>query len=233
MGYKSRADRLDRRWMNCRHYAGFCHDGVLSPDPEGDYFSGDCGPRILYLLKETGSNFTSIRGQRDYHSRLPSRNSSPFWIMLGMWANVLDTLADGNSPDIDDFYNEHDDGGYSLANVAYVNIKKEPGPSKSSDSDLRAFARRDRSFLNEQIDLCAPQIIVCCGTYAIYEDIICDGELEGDSDEGPLWDSYNERIVIPWVHPFQRRFRNPDNRDQDFWNFASFCQEREDLFENL
>ena len=120
MGYKARANQLDRRWMNCRHYAGFCHDGVLSPNPEEDYFSGDCGPRILYLLKETGADFTSIRGQMDYHSRLPSRRGSPFWVMLGMWTCVLDSLADGEDPDIDNFYEDHDDDGYGMSNVAYV-----------------------------------------------------------------------------------------------------------------
>lgn len=223
--YDDDADELDDRWEEARNYYDFCHDGILSSDPDGDYFSGECGPRVLYLLKESYGGFTDIRGQ-DYSSRSFSR--SHFWKMLGMWTCVLDSLAEGASPDLADFDDEHNDDGYGLANVSYVNIKKEGGRSSSSWSDIMRYARKDRDFLNEQIDLCDPQVIVCCGTYRVYSGIICDGDIPCGSQSEPVFDAYNERIIIDWHHP---SFRGTPNRD--FYDFRTFCEKRSEWFTDL
>ncbi len=223
--YDDDADELDDRWDEARNYDDFCHDGILSSDPDGDYFSGERGPRVLYLLKESYGGFTNIRGQ-DFTSR--SLGHGNFWKMLGMWTYVLNNLVEGDSPDLSDFNDAHDDEGYGLANVAYVNIKKEGGRSFSSWPDIRRYARKDRDFLNEQIDLCDPQVIVCCGTYRVYSDIICDGDIPIGSQFKPVYDDYNGRIVIDWRHP---SFRG--SPDRDFFDFMSFCEKRSEWFTEL
>lgn len=146
-----------------------------------------------------------------------------------MWTSVIDSLAIGDEPDIDDFYEDHNDGGYSLANVAYVNIKKELGCSSVDYSVLRGFARRDRDYLNEQIDLCDPNVIVCCGTYDIYARYICDGDIPNGSQDEPVWDSVNDRIVIDWCHP-SGKFLSPNG---NFNEFTEFCQQCASWFQDL
>lgn len=223
MSYEDDANELDERWEDSRHFSGFSHDGILSSDAE-DYFEGF--PRILFLLKEARTCFTWIRGG-DYTSTSPSERG-PFWKRLGMWTYILDTLADGGDPSLDEFYEEHNNGGYGLANVAYINIKKEPGGSFCPWSQLKYAARRDCHFINEQIDLLDPQIIVCGSTYQVYSDLVCDGDIPSGPQCEPVWDDYNGRIVIDWCHP---TFRGSDNGN--FWKFVHYCQRRGDLFKNL
>ena len=225
--YVDEANELDERWEGNRNYDSFCHDGIINSDPD-DYFDSDV--RILFLLKESYGDFSWVRGE-DFTSRGGSyaARSSKFWKMLGMWTSAIDSLAFGDYPDIDDFYEDHNDGGYSLANVAYVNIKKELGCSWSSYADLKRFARRDRDYLNEQIDLCDPDVIVCCGTYDIYARHICDGDIPYGSQSEPVWDSVNERIVIDWCHP-SGKFLSPNT---NFGEFVEHCQQCASWFEDL
>lgn len=225
--YADEASELDERWEANRCYDSFCHDGIINSDSEG-YFESDV--RILFLLKDSWDDFYWVRGG-DFTSRGGSckPKSWKFWRMLGMWTSVIDSLAIGDEPDIDDFYEDHNDGGYSLANVAYVNIKKELGCSSVDYSVLRGFARRDRDYLNEQIDLCDPNVIVCCGTYDIYARYICDGDIPNGSQDEPVWDSVNDRIVIDWCHP-SGKFLSPNG---NFNEFTEFCQQCASWFQDL
>lgn len=227
--YGYAASDLDERWESERNYNGFCHDGILTEDAD-DYFDGN-GPKIVFLLKEPSRAFADIRGNVRGSGELTSqsrgRGRTSFWKMLGMWTYVLDMLWDNDDPDIDEFYEEHHSGGYGLVNVALVNLKKEPeshGRAWTSWSELKRFARRDRVFINEQIDLCAPNIIVCCGTYQVYAEIT-DGDIPSGPQEEPVWDDVNNRIVIDWRHP--ARCWDPN---ENFWAFVNYCRQRSDLF---
>lgn len=225
-------NELDKRWMRARPaYRGFSHDGILSINVD-DYFDADV--RIMFLLKEAplgvygrikdgGMLIRGISVGSDARG-----NSGVFWKLLGMWTCVIDILQLGEEPDIEEFYRDHNDGGYGLFNAAYVNIKKGNGCAYSNWGDLKAYARRDRDFLNEQIDMLDPDVIVCCGTYQIYAGIVCDGDIPSGSQSEPVWDDVNERIVIDWHHPAIR-----GNADSDFWRFKEYCEQRSDLFEDI
>lgn len=225
--YISEASELDNRWEGDRYYDSFCHDGIINSDAE-EYFDSDV--RILFLLKESYGDFSWVRGE-DFTSRggCYAAKSSKFWKMLGMWTSVIDSLAAGDEPEISTFYDDHNDGGYLLANVAYVNVKKELGSSTSNWADLKRFARRDRDYLNEQIDLCKPNVIVCCGTYQLYASQICDGDIPYGSQSEPVWDSVNNRIVIDWCHP-SGKYLSPNG---NFAEFVEHCQQCASWFEDL
>jgi len=222
---------LDARWVRARNYESFSHDGILSSDPD-DYFEADV--RIMYLLKEApvGSypcaddGGLMIRGI-DATSR-SCGSSGGFWKHIGMWTYVVNTLNHCADPCLSDFFEDHDENGYSLCNAAYVNIKKGDGRPYSSYSDLKRYARRGRSFLNEQIDMLAPDVIVCCGSYRVYAEHVCDGDIPRGSQDSPVWDGVNGRIVIDWHHPAGR-----GSLREDFRKFTDLCEQEREWFEDI
>lgn len=209
--YEYEAEELEERWMDARpDYEAFCRDGILCDDGDG-YRNGDYGVRILFLLKEApygvydwyDDDSMIIRGQNV--SSGSYGNSSSFWTVLGFRAYVIDCIANGNEPDWDDFMDIHDDEGYGLENAACVNIKKGNGVPRSDWGDLKAYAQDDRDFINEQIDLIDPDVIVCCGTYQVYQRCICDGDIPSGAQSQAVYDSVNDRYVIDMPHPAARK----------------------------
>jgi len=230
--FETEVAELDDRWMRARrNYRAFSHDGVLSSDPS-DYL--DASVRVLFLLKEAPEGAYAedddggmmIRGI-DVDSA--SKGScKAFWKRIGMWTYVIDHLNNGEDPDIGEFYDSHNDDGYSLSNVAYVNIKKGNGRPSSNWADLKRYARRDRDFLNEQVDLLDPDVIVCCHTYRLYAENVCDGDIPYGGQMSPVYDEVNDRIVLDWYHPAER---SSDNAD--FWEFKKLCEQERGWFENI
>ena len=55
---------------------------------------------------------------------------------------------------------------------AWINIKKANGVSHSDASNLRSIADRDMRFLNRQIALLSPRIVLCCGTFDLVGDLL-------------------------------------------------------------
>ena len=56
--------------------------------------------------------------------------------------------------DNDSFFNE------CLENIAYINLKKSNGVSKSKTNDLRVYTKQGIEILKEQIEYCNPSIII-------------------------------------------------------------------------
>lgn len=220
--YPSEADELDSQWESEREYDHFCHDGIIGDYDE--YFERN--DRVLFLLKETYGGFTNIRGGEFYST---TKGGGPsFWKTMGMLSYIIDKLRDNEEPSYNGFLNEyHWEGGYPLE-CAYVNIKKnDTNSSESNWSDLKSYARRDQDWINQQIDLCQPNVIICCGTYQLYSHI-CDGDLPQGGQTEPVWDSTNERIVIDWSHLSSRTAH-----ESNFDRFKECCEETLDWFENL
>lgn len=221
---------LDNRWMSERpNYKAFSHDGVLSSNPD-DYFEADV--RIMFLLKEAPAGLYASTSKidagmiRGIDATSKSKGNSPnFWKLLGMWTYVIDAVSCGVEPDLSDFYGFHNKGGYPLSNVAYVNLKKGNGRSYSTWSDLKRYAGNDRDFLNEQIEMLDPDVIVCCGTYRVYAELVCDGEIPPGSQNVPVRNIDNGRIVIDWPHPSRRC-----SPDSDFFEFKERCKKERGWF---
>lgn len=204
--YEREAEALDARWMAARpQYADFCHDGALSRDGDG-YRAGAYGLRILWLLKEAPAGAFGptmrVRGL-GLTSRSPG-SSNLFWTVLGAYAYIINRIAAGAVPDWEDFRRVHETGGYPLDCLAYVNIKKGNGLQVSSWCDLKRYARRDRAFLNEQIEMLRPDVMICGGTYQVYQRCICDGAVPSGAQSQAVYDSLNDRYVIDMPHPAAR-----------------------------
>lgn len=205
--YEREAEALDARWMAARpEYADFCHDGALSRDGDG-YLAGAYGLRILWLLKEAPAGAYGptmrVRGL-GLTSRSPG-SSNRFWAVLGAYAYIINRIAAGAVPNCEDFRRVHKAGGYPLDCLAYVNIKKGNGLQVSSWCDLKCYARADRAFLNKQIKMLRPDVMICGGTYQVYQRCICDGDIPSGAQSQAVYDSVNDRYVIDMPHPAARK----------------------------
>ena len=50
-----------------------------------------------------------------------------------------------------------------MKTIAALNIKKIGGDAEADDEEIRAFGINDAVYINTQIELYQPDIIVCCG----------------------------------------------------------------------
>lgn len=205
--YECKAEALEARWMAARpEYADFCHDGALSRDGDG-YRAGKYGLRILWLLKEAPAGAygptMQVRGL-GLTSRSPG-SSNRFWAVLGAYAYIINRIAAGKVPDWEDFRRVHAAGGYPLDCLAYVNIKKGNGARQSDWGDLEGYAQDDQDFINEQIEMLRPDVMVCGGTYQVYQRCICNGNIPSGAQSQAVYDSVNDRYVIDMPHPAARK----------------------------
>lgn len=98
--------------------------------------------------------------------------------------------------------------------IAYVNIKKNAQKSKnkneakSVDSDIRSYAIRDKEFLQRQIDIINPSVVLCCSTFKFCDIIFNNIRRVSDN----LYNS-NGIWIIDFGHPSQTYFSYRENFD--------------------
>jgi hypothetical protein len=155
-------DFLDE-WKKARNYEPFCEDGLLSVE------KWDNSAHIMFLLKESYDDFYEIHDNGPYG---PHGGSTMFWPHMRMETYIIEELVKGRMPEYDKAFtikNEPNDS------VAYVNIKKLVEHNKTSDDKVIAdYAKKDKEFLLRQINLIAPKIIICSGTYKFSQSIFDD-----------------------------------------------------------
>lgn len=183
---------LEIQWKNERsHYKDFVIDGILDPV---EYLKSE--PKILFLLKESNSDFFKIAPLSSEHKKGygPSGSSPLFWrymrayesIIRDIWANEL---FDENKIRIDKEKPNN--------STAYLNLKKTcENKSVSNNNDLLKYALHDKEYLKQQINLINPEVIYCGGTFKFYRHL--DTNCKYISEH--LYES-NNRIVIEYLHP--------------------------------
>lgn len=51
-----------------------------------------------------------------------------------------------------------------LAPISVINLKKTPGKTTSNDSEIDKFAKDDREFIKNQVEIYRPDLVICGGT---------------------------------------------------------------------
>lgn len=149
---KEREKELFRQWRAERGYSCFMADGLFD---EEEWNRQDV--RILYVLKE--ANWEN--GDADLCEYLLSEpRRSGYW---RTWNNIVrwtQAIREGGP------YQERitkPDKTKCLRTIAALNIKKVGGDAQADDEEIRAYGRSDAKFINQQIELYQPDIIICCG----------------------------------------------------------------------
>jgi len=202
MDLQIKMNKLLDNWQEVRKYKQFVRDGVLvSENWEKQH------PKILFLLKESHSGFNDISGPMNIHHGA----SKDFWFNVSRWKFAIYHLyKDKNSKltlpkndELDDFIDD----------IAYINVKKlNEERTTSDDQDLMWYASNDKEFLQKQIELISPDIIICGGTFKFLREIFNADEFENiatlniskNKNYSRSCFSFKKRIIIDYCHPHQQ-----------------------------
>lgn len=156
-------------------------------------------PKILFLLKEN-------RAPEDEWEPCQgiNRDANPFSINITRWRQLI----------IDSYQKSPKEPSFSplelpehVNDIAIIEVKKlNEGKGSSSYNDIRYYARKDRDFIREQIELINPDIIFCCSTGDFYGDDIYGDEQWEHLVHDSRCDCYKHgnRLVIDFFHPSTR-----------------------------
>jgi len=155
MSIRSQEDALFKKWRR-HHGVDFVADGVVS---EQHY--GASKPKVLFLLKEPNDPGPCRCDLRTY---LLDGARQPSWTNVARWTEGIQKL------DVDIPWSELSNDAMTdarrqkaLRSIVAVNIKKTPGGFTSDHKELKRVAVQDARFLEEQLTLYTPDLIVCCG----------------------------------------------------------------------
>lgn len=90
-----------------------------------------------------------------------------------------------------------------LAPIYVINLKKTPGKTTSNDSEIDKFAKDDREFIKNQVEIYRPDLIICGGT----GDIFIKNILNLDTSSWTYVSDYlsyliyNDTIIVKTYHP--------------------------------
>ncbi len=116
-----------------------------------------------------------------------------------------------------------------LQKIAVVNVKKSAGKSESEWADLIGYAQNDADLLRKEIDLIAPDIIVCGNNSSLLRivygasvdsknNVLHDGEMNEHTytlmnKNGYVW--FDDKLIIDFWHPA--------NQFPKMMNFYTLC----------
>ena len=183
------------QWKSSRNYDTIFQDGVIS-----ETSWAEAPLKVLLLLKESyhSSKWYGINGPIDIRN---GRNKK-FWPNIVRWKYMLQETAKGGS--IPDFPSWNDlpevkDGSYLLKDIAYVNVKKPLGTSKSRHTEIKSYAKRDKEFLTKQIDALAPDVVLCGGTFWPYHLMYNGNDTITKTSERVY--QHGDRLILDFYHP--------------------------------
>lgn len=195
-------EALYTKWESERpDYNKFCRDGILD---ESEWDKSNL--KILFLLKETFEDYTIIEGPCG-----PGGNSHTFWRRMRMWTYIITEIYNDRIPTFEKAYSIKEEPN---KDIAYVNIKKNAQKKKNNkesnsvDNDIRSYAIRDKEFLQRQIEIINPNVVLCCSTFKFCDIIFNNIRRVSDN----LYNS-NGIWIIDFGHPSQTYYSYRENFD--------------------
>ena len=140
-------EELFLRWQKAHSFSAFIKDGIVD---------ADCykKPHVLFVLRDM-----NYKSECDLREDIRTRGSGwKTWNNVGRWTKAL---LDGDSEYPFDMSKEK--RIEQLRRVAVMNLKKEGGTSRAVGKDLLEAVKKHRDLIYEEICLCDPDIIICCG----------------------------------------------------------------------
>jgi len=150
--------------------ATFCADGLIGED-ERAWLRAE--PRILFLSKETNdrdgvmaaSGYDLCRLLRDSHEF--RQNVKTFERTLAAWSLGLQSRRAGRRLSYDQANENAESAAAAFRASAVMNLKKQPGRAQCKVRELISAAERDRFWIEREIEILSPTVVVCCGTFRV------------------------------------------------------------------
>lgn len=179
-------DSLMLEWKTKRpNYEEFSDDGILINE-----IWKITSPKVMFLLKEPNSDFINIRG-KGYLPR--SGNSRLFWRNINIWQYTISEIWNNRIPIFEEAIKQKEK---EVNSIAYVNLKKcNENISVSDPEDIDDYVVDDINFLQRQIELINPEVILCCRTMMFYKKLFNFEEISENVFRT------NNRIIIDFFHP--------------------------------
>ena len=203
MTKKKQLEDLFAQWQKDHQFEIFCPDGIVN----GEQF-GKTIPGVVFLLKDAN---VSTKEESNVADNLlaTAKGEAPFgkmWKVLCMWAMLIEnpklTFSDccNSKFEVEDSIRSH------LNRIAVVNVCKEHGKGtntqKEIDAKIAIAVSKYYDSVKEEIDIIAPGLVVCCGTYPFVE-----GQYDSKSKTLPSGAKYFFHKGIPYLemmHPASR-----------------------------
>ena len=149
----------------------FVKDGIMN----FEHYLDDNNPRILYIAKEAYTS-SSEKGKKmsDLADDVKSGVKGLFWSRLAEWTYGIQNTTKSEIYDFNRIDGNKKDE--ALKRVAIINLKKSDGKTETNMEELKKYFDNNKykseyiNYLNEQINIIKPKIIVCCGTYKIFQE---------------------------------------------------------------
>ena len=140
-------ESLFHEWQQKYSFSAFIKDGIVDSEKYEE-------PHILFVLRDMNCSVPNdlCEDLRTYGS------GAKTWCNVGRWTKAL------LDPDEEYPYDMSSKKRVDqVSRVAVMNIKKEGGTSRANGGALIRFAKQQKEMILEQIRLCDPHIIICCG----------------------------------------------------------------------
>lgn len=140
-------EELFKKWQQKYSFSAFIKDGIVDNEKYEK-------PHVLFVLRDMNCSVSN-----DLRENLRvSGSGAKTWCNIGRWVKAL--------------LDENADYPYDMSprkrieqisRVAVMNIKKEGGTSRANGRTLVSYAEDQKEMILEQIKICDPDIIICCG----------------------------------------------------------------------
>ncbi len=195
MSITDQEDSLFAKWRQGREH--LVTDGVVNED---EYVRSV--PRLLFVLKEV--NDTKDGGGWDLREYVRNHAQGQTWNNIARWIYGLRNL----NQDIPWASISSIDSGRKdlLQSICVMNLKKSPGGGVANPKVVQEIAQQDKAFLKSQFALYEADIVVCCGTGWLFDELMTiDNAVLQSTSRGIQYRLMGRgRSVIYYCHPFAR-----------------------------
>ena len=227
--YNKKLNELFEKWENQskeNEHTQFCRDGLMYKGDVSDEINNLKSPgnedelwhnahkRVLFLFKDLNNKGCSVTHDiREWNCHSKGENlTSQFDKHIAYWLyGLLNVDENGVAPEFDTLTVEQITDFFDQTPFARINCKKEAGVETVKPKELQKHIELYKDFINNQIEILNPDIIVCGGTRKsffygsgnIYE------PFQYISDNG--WIYYNEplkKLIIASYHPARKSYRD-------------------------
>ena len=180
----------------------FISDGAVNADIYKRSY-----PKIAFFLKEAYSE--NCDGDWSLTERLNNGAMTKMWGTVAEWVYGIRNTTETDIPKKPQLSAEEKTA--LLRTVAVVNVKKSDGKKCSDYTDLLRYAEEDRAWLKKELDLLAPDIIVCGNNSSLLR-LLYGAKVNGQKvSSGGLIDAefmrdhgyafVGTQIIIDYYHP--------------------------------
>ena len=187
-------DALFIKWKSKYDFNAFIRDGIV----DSEHYDS---PHILFVLRDM-----NCQSERDLCADLRNDGSGwKTWNNIGKWTKAL---LDGDEEYPQDMSTAK--RVEQLKRIAVMNLKKEGGVSRTAGNELLEAVQAQHEMIYEEICLCNPGIIICCGLTA-----------SGITGNATLLKEYVLPISTKWESFRSKTF------DRDWWYYFTEINEKQ------